>query len=333
MDNLTHTLTGLMLSRAGLDRLTPRAPLVLMLAANAPDIDVLLAFSGQATYLDWHRGLTHSLLVLPVMALLPAIAAGLWKRPAGYSWINAYLLSAIGLLSHLLLDWTNIYGIRLLAPFSGEWFRLDITSVVDPWIWLILFGAAAWPVLARLVSAEIGARPQSGVGLARFALAMLLLYDVSRAVIHARAVETLNSRIYPGGPPRQVLALPHLANPLRWRGLVELPGRWEEHALNLAADFDPTAGQVWYQAPDSPELTAAKRLEPFAVLARFSRTLLWQHTQLPGENAGSEIRATDLRFGGPSGGAFTSLARVLPSGRILEARFQFRGRGTPITPR
>ena len=334
MDNITHTLTGLMLSRAGLERLTPRASLILMLAANLPDADVVASLAGSAAYLDWHRGPTHGVPMLPLMAVLPVLAAGLWRRPAGFSWPMAYLLSIIGLLSHLMLDWTNIYGIRLLSPISQEWFRLDITAVIDPWIWLALLLALTWPMLARLVGSEIGARStKAGGGMARFALAFLLLYDCGRAVLHSRAIETLNSRVYPGGPPRQIAALPHFANPLRWTGLLELPGRWERHALNLAGEFDPEAGQLWYQAAPAPEIDAARREEAFLAMQRFSKTLLWQHVRLPEENAGSEVRVVDLRFGTPGGGGFTSIAGVGPDGKVTESHFQFRGERMPLRPR
>ena len=334
MDNLTHTLTGLMLSRAGLNRLTPRASLILMLAANAPDVDSVTMLGGITTYLDWHRGPTHGLPMLPLMALLPVAAAGLWRRPPNFSWPWAYLLSMIGILSHLLMDWTNIYGIRLLSPLSGEWFRLDTTAVVDLWIWLVLVMAVAWPLLSRLVGSEIGARPQqqAGAGLARFALALVMIYDFGRFVLHMRAVETLNARIYPGGPPRQIAALPNYLNPLRWTGLVELPGRWERHALNMTREFDPSAGQLLYQAAPSPEIEAARSQEAFRALQRFSKTLLWQNVKLAEENAGSEVRATDLRFSEPGEGAFTARALVGLDGKASEARFQFRGANSPVIP-
>ncbi|PYT24534.1 MAG: hypothetical protein DMG58_25750 [Acidobacteria bacterium] len=70
VDNITHSLTGLLLSRAGLDRLTPRAPWILFLAANAPDIDVVSAFGGSLNYLHYHRNLTHSLVALPVLPII-----------------------------------------------------------------------------------------------------------------------------------------------------------------------------------------------------------------------------------------------------------------------
>lgn len=76
MDNITHSLTGLALSRAGLNRFTPHASWILFLSANAPDCDVLSAFGGALRYLNYHRHLTHSLLFIPVLPLLPLLLGG-----------------------------------------------------------------------------------------------------------------------------------------------------------------------------------------------------------------------------------------------------------------
>ena len=80
MDNLTHTLTGVMLARAGLNRFVPRATLLLAIAANAPDVDIVSWFGGPLTYLRYHRGWTHTCLLLPVMALLPALLVFFLER-------------------------------------------------------------------------------------------------------------------------------------------------------------------------------------------------------------------------------------------------------------
>jgi len=69
MDNLTHTAIGLFLSRIGLGRWSPRATAIVIVAANIPDIDVVSAAAGPLNYLAYHRHLTHSLLLMPVMAL------------------------------------------------------------------------------------------------------------------------------------------------------------------------------------------------------------------------------------------------------------------------
>src|ERR1700719_4498644 len=133
MDNLTHTATGLFLSRAGLNRWTPQASAIVMLAANAPDLDAVSAAGGSINYLHYHRHLTHSIIGMPVMALLSVLVVrGISRKPV--KWVGAFAAAMIGVASHLLLDFTNGYGVRLLLPFRQEYYRLEWTSVIDPWI-------------------------------------------------------------------------------------------------------------------------------------------------------------------------------------------------------
>ena len=134
MDPLTHTAIGLFLSRAGLNRWTPLAAPILILAANAPDIDIVSAAGGALGYLHYHRHLTHSLAAMPVMALLPVLLVRVAGRKP-IRWVGAFCASMVAVASHLLLDLTNSYGIRLFLPFSSKWLRLDLTNVVDLWIW------------------------------------------------------------------------------------------------------------------------------------------------------------------------------------------------------
>jgi inner membrane protein len=44
--------------------------------------------------------------------------------------------------THPLMDWTNNYGVRLLLPWNPRWFYGDFIFIVDPFIWLVLGGAA-----------------------------------------------------------------------------------------------------------------------------------------------------------------------------------------------
>src|SRR5258708_23562684 len=100
MDNLTHTLTGLMLSRAGFNRWHPRYSLVLILSANVPDIDILAIARSPLYYFEQHRGITHSIAAAPVMALLPVlVACAIGRTMRG--WLTAWGLSIIGVASHL----------------------------------------------------------------------------------------------------------------------------------------------------------------------------------------------------------------------------------------
>ena len=157
MDPLTHTATGLFLSRIGLKRWTPLATPILLLAANAPDIDIVSAAGGSLSYLHYHRHLTHSLLAMPVMAIGTVALVALVARKTIH-WAGAFFAALIAVATHLLLDLTNTYGIRLFLPFSARWLRLDITNVVDIWIWAVFLVCVVGPYLAALVGSEIASR-------------------------------------------------------------------------------------------------------------------------------------------------------------------------------
>src|SRR5271166_3610407 len=110
MDNVTHSLVGLMIARVGLNRCPPGTPIMMIVAANLPDMDVVSGFGGSLTYLQTHRGYTHSLAAAPVMALIPPLLIlALFRQRIS---VLTYLFSLIGVLSHLVLDWTNVYGVR-----------------------------------------------------------------------------------------------------------------------------------------------------------------------------------------------------------------------------
>ena len=195
MDNLTHSLTGLMLSRAGLNRFYPRADLLLIVAANVPDSDIVTIVRGPLYYFEHHRGITHSVAAMPVMALLSVLlVCAIYRTMRG--WLAAWGIAIIGVASHLLLDWTNSYGIRLLLPFSARWFHLDLNNLFDLIIWAVLLLGWLGPMMAKMVSSEMGAKPGAGRGMAIFALAFFLVYDFGRSLSHQRALDILDSREY-----------------------------------------------------------------------------------------------------------------------------------------
>ena len=163
MDNLTHTAIGLFLSRTGPGKWSPRGAAIMMVAANIPDADVVSWAAGRLNYLNYHRHLTHSLLLAPLMAFLAvALVRLVGRKPV--AWKGGYAAALLALASHLLLDWTNVYGIRLLLPFSSRWLRADTTGVIDLWIWAVLAIGIAGPFLSRMVGAEIGGIQHPGVG-------------------------------------------------------------------------------------------------------------------------------------------------------------------------
>ena len=326
MDNITHSLTGILLSRAGLNRMTPHASWILFLAANAPDIDVVSAFGGSLTYLHYHRHITHSLVMLPVLPVLCVLAVRLVSRQP-LNWLGAYFIAFIGVASHLILDLTNIYGIRLLLPFSGRWLRLDTTGVIDFWIWGVLLFAMGAPVLARLVNAEIGAPTQTKGGARRgfaiFALVFLALYDGGRYIAHARSVAILESRIYSGSAPRRVAALPASPNPFHWRGLVETPESYVIEDVNLLGEFDPAIGHTFFKPDPSPAIDAARRSTVMQEFLRFSQYPFWQLTPAEQADGATRIEAMDLRFGDPQEPGFVATVILDAHQQVTREWFQF----------
>ncbi|MCC6394037.1 MAG: metal-dependent hydrolase [Bryobacterales bacterium] len=328
MDNLTHTLTGLMLSRAGFNRWCPRATAILLISSNIPDIDVVYSHGGALDYLDHHRGITHAFLSIPILATLTAVIVRLAGRKP-LPWMRAVIAGCAGVLSHLLLDYTNSYGVRLLLPFSSEWLRLDITNVVDLWIWGLLILCVAGPLLSRLVSSEIGAKPGTGRGGAIFALLALSLYEGGRYVVHQRAVNLLESYNYSGAAPRRVGAFPDLVNPFSWNTVVETSNAVLIQRINLLAPYDPAGGEAFYYPHSTQALEAARRTDIFQRYLRFAQFPFWQVSPVAHPEGGVRVEAMDLRFGTPSAPRFVATAILDSALRVVQAGYGFG----PIQPR
>lgn len=149
MDPVTHTFLGAGLSAAGLRRATPLATATLIVAANAPDADIVSQAWGPYASLAFRRGWTHgvgALIVLPLLVTGAVLAWDRWRRrrrpgtpPARPRAVLG--LAAVGVWTHPALDWLNDYGMRWLMPFDSRWSYGDVLFIIDPWVWLLLGGA------------------------------------------------------------------------------------------------------------------------------------------------------------------------------------------------
>lgn len=151
MDNLTHSLVGLAAAKAGLEKLSPGATTLCILAANSPDADIItLLLGGRWVFLHHHRGITHSLIGAAVLAvalplsfyLVDWLIACVGKRARQVKFSGLLLASVLVTATHPLLDWTNNYGVRFLLPWNASWSYGDFAFVIDPVLWLLLGGAS-----------------------------------------------------------------------------------------------------------------------------------------------------------------------------------------------
>ena len=211
------------MGRSGLNRKSALTTLTMVLAAEAADVDVVWALKSSTAGLQHHRGITHSFVGVPfvaaaVLALVylvhhvrrrrthpTAVRAQLPVR-----WGYLYLCALIAALSHLLLDYTTAYGIRLFEPFNYRWYSWDIAYILDPFIWLVLIAGLLLPALFGLINQEIGARSKGPRGRAGaiFALTCLVAVWGVRDNQHRRALSAMNSFLYRGVAAQRLAAYP-----------------------------------------------------------------------------------------------------------------------------
>lgn len=329
MDNLTHSLTGIAMSQAGLNRKTRFATLALVLASNAPDVDIVTRFRSSAAYFEHHRGITHSFLGATVLAIIIAGSiyyAGRRARPkpsappVNAKWL--FFACWIGVGGHLLLDYTNAYGVRLLLPFTRNWYAWDIMPVLDLMLWLFLVAALGLPALLRLVSEEVGARKTGHRRGAIFALAGMVLLWGLRDISHRRALAQLGSNNYEDEAPLRYGAFPEFS-PFTWKGVVETESSFHIVEVSaLAPVIDAEHTQTLRKPEPSPALDAALKTHLGQVFSNFAR---FPWAQVDEDQDGYEIHIRDLRFGDGTAGVFET---TIDLDRRLQPRsesFSFMG--------
>jgi inner membrane protein len=300
MDNLCHTLVGAAFGEAGLKYRTRFGNAVLMVAANLPDVDAL-GFASAVPSVAFRRGWTHGVLaqaLLPIALTAAALAVDRWWR-GGPSAPRAragalLLLSYVGVLSHVGLDYLNNYGVRLLMPFSNRWFYGDAVFIVDPWLWLVL-AAGVW--LARRGSRPRRAAVALGVAAIYIGLMVVSAVAARRAVL----AQWMAAR---GRQPEALMVGPRLANPLHKEVIIDVGeeyarGRftWPEGRLVLRDRMVPSR-------ENDPVVRRAQKHAPIAWI------LVWvRFPYYDVEAGGQDTRVTirDLRFGNAVGRATVTL--------------------------
>ena len=235
MDTLTHALSGALLARAT-TRTTPYAPytgkLTLQaritagfMAAAFPNVDFVLLAIDTLTYITFHRGITHSIILLPFWAWVVAwILSGLSRlsrRP--YPWQAFYGIAALGIGIHIAGDVITSYGTMLLAPFSRHAFSIPFTFIIDPYFTgIIVIGLVASIFMPK------GRYP------AVTALLILGCYVGFQGILHSRAVKigeayVENHRL----KEAEIHAFPQPLSPFNWKIIVSHDDDYEVASVNL----------------------------------------------------------------------------------------------------
>ena len=159
MENVAHVLMGRRIGQLSVfHRVGPRAALIGMVAANVPDLDVLLYAIDRDLGTWEHRGCTHSLMGWPVIALAGAGITSRWLRTGRFQ--DHLGLWAAAVASHAILDVPTTRGTQLFWP-DDQRFGLELIFIVDPMFWLLL-GVLPW-WLSRRGGARAALAPAIGI--------------------------------------------------------------------------------------------------------------------------------------------------------------------------
>jgi inner membrane protein len=265
LDNLTHSLFGLTLARTPLGRAGQGTTVALLLASNAPDIDIVMTAGGAVRYLEWHRGPTHGPLGLVALSFVAAGLAWLgvrWRdRRATPHFGSLWLVAMIGVLFHVLMDLPTSYGTRPLSPFSWMWFSTDWMPIVDIYLLAILGAGLYFGRHARarnatialvLMAADYGLRAASHHAAIAAAPAVFGAplpaacrdlgpqssvvdrWPRNRTTVNADEIESGGtSGAYRPYCLIDVAAMPDFVSPFKWRLIAQLSNSYEIRDISL----------------------------------------------------------------------------------------------------
>lgn len=278
MFNTTHTFVGFTVARAGFDDWVPYATVTAVIAANLPDVEILSGLSSTASYLDNHRGITHSLIGVPVLALI--LAAGMYYF-SGNFW-KTYAVALVAMFTHPALDYTNTYGLRPFLPFDGTWYYGDLLFIFDPYIdSILLLGLIACAVLDR-----------NRKVIAWLALILAVAYIGVRVELRSLAASQMEGYAAKLPAAEQWAVLPTMLNPFVWDGIAATDKYWIKVRVDSIDGVQGELARVERGTP-SKFVEKASQTESGAALLRFAR---FPATLVQGTEFGYRVLLFDFRF-------------------------------------
>jgi inner membrane protein len=317
VDTLTHALSGALLARATAPEDSPPASLRRRIAAGflacaSPDLDVVVALFGPVAFIENHRGVTHSLVLLPLWALLYSfLLAKILREPLGARAL--YAVTAMSLALHIAGDLITTYGTMILAPFSSWRAQIGTTFIIDPWFTgIIVAGLAAswtlrgtgrWPAVAAcaVLAGYVGFQYLQKEKAIAFGERYASEQGIHGASVNVqpRPVSPFNWTVFVSDADRH-----HFANVNLARDKPRVLGEGDGFIARLDSAYLPLGGARWQkrsrfgEGPDAALARDAWNSSAMAVVRWF--------TQLPAfdgfEQGSTCVRFIDLRYVVPGRG-------------------------------
>lgn len=335
MEPITHFLTGAVLARAGFDRKTALATATMTLAAEAPDLDVFWGFKGPVYSFAHHRGFTHSFLgLILVSAVVTSFIYLIWrlrKRKTNIPnlpprWGLLFLFAYIAGLSHILLDYTNNYGVRPFWPFWERWYSWDIVFIFEPALYIILIGGLVLPLIFSRHEVQPRGRRFAAIAL----VCMTVLY-MARDHEHRKAVHAVEQKRFNSAAPVRVSAYPYYWNIFRWYAVAETPEFFATADINSrSGEMNSRELEFFSKPPETAVTLTAKKSYLGRVYLDWAQYPLVTQTST---EDGWTVRFRDLRYDYPplrGGNTLSGTVELNHSLHVVGEKFGNRAQVPPV---
>ena len=227
MDTLTHALSGMLVARASY-RSDDKLPILVrswvgFFIGAFPDIDIIARLFGITAYLNIHRGITHSVLLIPVWAIL---LSWLLAKLSGnkYGWKLFFPVCLLSLSIHIFGDVITAYGTEVLSPFSDVRLSIPTTFIIDFYFTAII-------LIAILVSTFLRQHAKRVALVGVFCLmGYVLLQSYWMRIAIGEAYASVPIRKMQNA---KVSALPQPLSPFNWKLIIETDDRYYIRYVNI----------------------------------------------------------------------------------------------------
>jgi membrane-bound metal-dependent hydrolase YbcI (DUF457 family) len=321
MDTITHGIAGALIGKAMFrgDEMLAGRPMnsrriitwSLMLGAIFPDSDVFreMFSRNDLLILTWHRSYTHSLVCLPVFALLLAALTrrlARWRKWEAPSLAILAVIYGVGILSHILLDLVTSFGTMIWSPIRWSRPAWDLIFIID----FTLTGIFLVPqVLAWVYAKRERLQVRAVGGWLVFSAGAISVYAIAQIVKAPFSLRATIAAIF-------VLAVLFLAPGIRFWGLHVSSAAWNFAGLIVASGYLALA-LFFHQSALArvQKFAAAEQLDVQAIGALPLPPSPWHWDGLVRAPRG--VYETRINFGGASDSVQAASGSPLP----LEYRY------------
>ena len=266
MDIIHHTLIGGAGYLIAADHGQELAGMAFLAASVLPDCDVFFMLIGKRFYLKHHQGISHSVLLSPVIALLICLPL-LIILDLNWNWL-LFTCSWAGLLLHAGIDWLNTFGVALLFPLTKRRYCIDSVFFIDSITWGLTGLFYVSYSYFKIEEAAI------------FYPLLFISYVIFKSILHQRVMVLV----------KPLYAIPSSLNPLDFYILVEKDNHLSGYLYNYLTKT--TRKEEDYPRIEEEYIRLAEQSRVFQDMTLITRAL--NITDVIEDESGTTISAADL---------------------------------------